>query len=221
MAIEMMGAIKAHVMTHLGGRLRAHLLDAFVHDMGGRVATANGRKVGRLGADCNFWISDMYEELDTGKARRDVPDCVRTRIAELRGRLGLSGNKRISKMTRLTDAVFKLHIELSRHAEARFDPGEPEDDKEEPRTVAKAFSACPVVKTHRTFAYLDHRVLKGMLSGFQITASKLRKDTPDDQMVAEAFGADEASWNAASKHARRMRRTNRDTLLLVYFGNID
>jgi hypothetical protein len=253
MAREMNGAVKAHVMTHLGDRVRAHIVDVFVHDLGGSLSTARGRKVGRLGGD-TFWLADLYEELETGRERPGVPAAVREVVARLRQRLGLEGNRRLSKMKRLTDDVFKLHVELSRVAEMRLrafhDQAPPpdgaggsddaqneasasgpgpgvargavargavargdEDEEPDPRMCrpgAKPFSACPVVKTHRTFAYLDQRVLDGLIAGFDVPNSWRRRGAPEGAApLAVVLGVDEASWNAASKRARRLRRTRR------------
>ena len=99
-------------------------------------------------------------------------------------RVGLQGVSRLSKV-HLSDAVFRYHITLSRERERRG---------------LVAFSACPIVKTHRTFAYLDDRVVQSIVKGFGVSPSRGADD------FAVALGVDRASWTAANKRARNERR---------------
>jgi hypothetical protein len=61
-----------------------------------------------------------------------------------------------------------------------------------------------VIKTHRTFAYLDDRVVNAITKGFGVTPSK------GTASFATALGVDERSWNAANKASRSLKRRHRD-----------
>jgi hypothetical protein len=86
---------------------------------------------------------------------------------------------------KLSAAVFKFHVVMSRDRERRG---------------LRAWSAAPIVKTHRTFAYLDDRVVEGIVRGFGCHPSR------GSQNFAEALGVDPASWKAANRRARAARR---------------
>ena len=99
-----------------------------------------------LGGDCNA-------SLESSKAPVvPLPTRVAALVDGIRRELDLTGMSKLSKLP-LSDTAFKYHIFLSRDRERRG---------------LKSFSACPVIKTHRTFAYLDDRVVHAITSGFRV-----------------------------------------------------
>lgn len=198
MAREMAGAIKSHVMVHLGDRTRAYLRCRVVCDLGGVVSTVAGRKACSVGGS-TFHLADMYEALDSGQTA-DLPDVVRAEVAALRERLGLGGASRLSKLTKLTDGVFRLHVELSRDAERRRAAA-----PAAAWSLPRAFSALPVVRTGRTFAYVDDRVMEALVRGFGLDERRL----PGERLFESMLGVGREDWDSASKAARRRRRRAR------------
>lgn len=185
-AREYIGAFRSHVMVHFAKRVTDYVRSVVIDDFGTVVRTDRdtGRRTGTLDA-ATFFMSDVYAYLENAKA----PDhALAPRIVELidgiRAGTGLTGASRLSKAT-LSARVFRFHVAMSRYRERR---GE------------KAWSATPVVKTHRTFAYLDDRVVEGIARGFGCRPSR------GTQSFAVALGVDRASWNTANKTARRLRR---------------
>ena len=197
MAREMAGAVKSHVMVHLGARAMAYLRCRVLCDLGGVIRTVAGRRTCSAGGN-TFHLADMYEALESGKGE-GLPDVVRAEVAALRDRLGLRGASRLSKLTKLTDGLFCLHMELSRDAERRRQ-ATPDDPR-----VPRAFSALPVVRTGRTFAYVDDRVMEALVRGFGL-AERLR---PGERLFESMLGVGKEAWDAASKAARRRRRRAR------------
>ena len=185
-AREYIGAFRSHVMVHFATRVTGYVRSVILDELGTVVRTdrETGRKTGTLDG-ATFFMSDVYAYLENAK----VPThALALRIVELvdgiRTLTGLAGASRLSKAT-LTVQVFRFHVTMSRYRERR---GE------------RAWSAAPVVKTHRTFAYLDDRVVEGIARGFGCRPSR------GAQTFAVALGVDRASWNAANKTARRLRR---------------
>ena len=213
MAREMCGAIKAHVTTHLGVRLASYLRSIVTKDMLAVVRTDRAtRRTTITVAGSTFFAADMYELLERNKETPDIPQGVKDIVAGLRMRAGLEGSARLSKIRSLTDARFKLHIELSREAERRL-----EDDwaarlldnkkRSGRQERARSFSACPVAKTHRCFAYIDDRIIESILKRIGTDVSTFSK--PKCSLFEAALGVDCDSWNQASKAARRARRNSK------------
>ena len=127
-----------------------------------------------------FCDRDVYNYLENAKTPEvRLPYIVKSFVDDVRRRLGLTGSSALSKMP-LTNAVFRFHIEMSRGQ--------------------RSFSACPVAKTHRHFAYLDDRVVKNLVNGFHVQTSRGTSD------FATTLGVDKKSWNAANRRARNKRR---------------
>jgi hypothetical protein len=196
MAREMAGAVRAHVLTHLPARAGAFLRARVVEDFGGVVRTIDGRKACEVRGS-TFWMADLYDALESGRPVKDACAAVCDEVAGLRARAGLTGSSRLSKAS-LSDRLFRLHVELSRDAERRRAQA-PEDAR---WRLPKTFSACPVVTTGRTFAYIDDRVMESLIAGFGLE----RRHLPRQRLFASMLGVDAASWNAASREARRRRR---------------
>ena len=198
MAREYIGALSSHVMTHLSNRLTAHVRRVLKEDFNVSVRhdDALGRTMGHMplqsttGAGTGaavahppFFMSDVYAALDCNAAPgRPLPPAIEEFVGGLRAQLGLQGSKRISKLTKLTAAAFRLHFQLSRGR------GKP------------TFSACPVVKTHRTFAYLDERMMASRMPKTQ------SETTPAASAMATLLHLTPAEWTAANKAARRSHR---------------
>ena len=203
MAREYIGALSAHVMTHLGQRLNAHVKRVLTDDLRVRVRhdATLGRMMGVLppppqdapttsaaatAAHPPFFMSDMYAALDRN-APPDLalPPAVVALVGGLRLQLGLTGNARISKLTKLTAAAVRLHFQLSR--------GRTDKDN----NPVPTFSACPVVKTHRAFAYLDERMMATLLPS---------SAPPSTNAMATLLHLTSEAWSAANKAGRRAHR---------------
>ena len=190
-AREYIGAFRGHVMTHFATRVVDHVRHRMIDDMGAVVRRdeATGRSMAVLDG-VSFYVSDVYASLEGSKAPvMPLPTRVATLVDGIRTELSLTGMSKLSKLS-MSDTAFKYHIFLSRDRERRG---------------LKSFSACPVIKTHRTFSYLDDRVVHAITSGFRVVPSRGTAN------FATALGVDEQSWNAANKVSRSMRRRHRNT----------
>ena len=186
MAREYIGAFEAHVKTHFASRV-CSIVKLRLQDFGLviRRDTETGRSIGRLDG-FSFFVADIYASLERAAApEREFPPRVVQLIQEMRNAAGLGKTSRLSKV-KVTNESFKLHIEMSREFERRG---------------MKAFSACPMIKTHRTFAYLDERVMRGLMRGFGARSSKgVNVDWRN------VLGIDRESWTVASKRSRAAKR---------------
>ena len=185
-AREYIGAFEAHIKTHFASRVinmvRMHLLERLHVKVYKDRAT--GRAMGHLN-ECCFFMADVYATLEKPcTAQQPIHPDVLSFVEATRRRAGLGPTAKLSK-AKLTDAMFKMHIEMSRELEQRG---------------LKAYSACPVIKTQRSFAYLDKRVVEGLVSRFGLRPSN---GTADWRVT---LGIDRASWAAASKKARSAKR---------------
>jgi hypothetical protein len=98
-----------------------------------------------------FYMSDVYAALDSAaEPELQLPACVTALVSGWRQRLLVTGQTRISKLTKLTAAAFRVHFELSRARAAQRDLAVALFAAGGKKAKVKAvFSACPVVKTHR------------------------------------------------------------------------
>lgn len=196
MSIEYMGALKGHVLTHLGDRLNAAFRHRLLHDLGCRIAKhpSQGRNVVMDGTDTCF-ISDAYDALSNGKGLEKLPHRIRALAEEFRARCGLQGASRVANV-KLTPSTFKLHIELSREAEAR---------------ECRGWSACPIAEHSRTFAYVDEKIAGAFATslGGRIGGVSVDKRPAGLSVLQWMFGVHEQAWEAANRHARRKHRKAR------------
>lgn len=191
---EYIGAFKAHVMTHFATRIKAYVRTVLISDYGLQIRKdpQTGRAMATLGDAASFFQSDVYDYLEKAEPPElPLPPLVMALVAGIRERLELCDEK--AKLSNVTfgEQAFRLHVMMSRDRELRIRRG---------ANNLKPFSACPVVKTHRSFAYLDTRVVESLSSGFKVKASRGVED------FATCLGIDRRGWNAANKRARRCRR---------------
>lgn len=202
MSLEYIGALKAHVMTHLGDRARLRLQRRLLDGLGVKVSNdpESRRKLGTLPNRETFFLSDAYVALECAKGVDALPDQVAEEVKGARASLGVTGSARVSKMNKLTDAIFKLHIEMSREAEA---------------AGARSWSACPVLKTSRSFAFIDERILEALLrrvglhKTMRVCSDGSNGQVENLSLLETALGLHADAWNAASRLARKKRRARR------------
>ena len=204
MAREYCGTLKAHALTHLPSRLQAVFLHRIKHELHGYTTKDPelGRVIITFPDKSACFASDAYEALMSGeKPAMRLPRPLAALVEELRCRCGLAGHSRLDRIESLTPRLFKLHIELSLEAMERG---------------AKGWSACPVIKTSRTFAFIDDRVLESLLakSGCKgLVGGRRYEDRPKEDAglsrLQWAFGVHWRAWEAANKEARNVHRKSR------------
>lgn len=99
MAREYIGATTAHVMTHLGERLKRHVGKVMSDTLHVRMRRdpTTGRMQGSVPDTPPFFISDVYDALDSAaEPQLPFPPVVAALVQGIRTRLGLSGHARIS-----------------------------------------------------------------------------------------------------------------------------
>ena len=188
MARQYIGEIKTHVLTHLASRARAYVFSVLEEDRALKVRTLTvegvKRKFGSVdGDDATFAIADLYGALETGVLDgRDLPAAVTDVVSRVRGWIGLGAGEKLEDVDTLTAGTFRAHVLISRELERRG---------------RRAFSALPVAKTRRSFAYLDARVVDGLLPrSFRGTRN------------LEGIGLSRDAWNLANRRARAQARRN-------------
>lgn len=199
MAREYQGALTAHVMTHLHSRMQRLFEHRLASELGcfKRKDSALGRFVMTFTDGTACFASDAYAALQKGpEPGMRLPTAVQALVLELRERCGLAGNARLDRLSTLTSQLFTQHMQLSEEAVGREDT---------------SWYACPIIKTDRTFAYIDERVVRQLLAtcGNRINGLTYEERPDEDRdvsLLAWAFGAHRRAWLAANKAARRQHR---------------
>lgn len=198
MAREYQGALTSHVLSHLPARVSALFRHRLTTELGGftRKDRATGRAVMTFPGGVACFASDAYAALERGAVGATLPPAVAALAQELRARCGLEGAARLDRLSSLTTRLFRLHVEMSREAQARDD---------------KSWTACPLVSVERTFAYVDDRVAHQLLArcGNCLNGKTYEQRPEEDKgvsLLAWAFGAHRRAWLEASRAARRQHR---------------
>jgi hypothetical protein len=210
MALEYIGAFKAHVLTHLSKRLAAYVM-ATLDDWGVTWSTAMedgmSRSVGYLDG-FRFYAADVYSRLERlAASAAPLPPRVERLVCDLRGAEGLGipdgRTTRVSAITRITNRVFRLHVRMSRSAEDAADEARAAADVASKKPSAmrprKTFSCCPVIQVGRTFAFIDERVAEAL--AFRAPGAVVGRPA-ELSTLEKLLRVDRASWNAANKAAR-------------------
>jgi len=196
MAREYIGALTSHVLVHFSRRmaaaLRAQVFETLRYT---EFVGQDGRKYARLrngeGNAQPFLLADMYHALESGtQPAHGLPHEVSSAVQELRQLCGAGEGDDVSDV-KLTPRVLIAHAELAVRAERRN---------------VHSWAVCPVVKTRRTFAYLDERVLEGLQQKFKLFVPAAQGTL---SFLERVLGVHEEAWNAASKRARQQRRRSK------------
>lgn len=198
MAIEYIAAFNSHVRRTLQRHLPAYLRQLILRQPGAREFKDPSTKRSKLAlGGSQFFSDDLYAYLETGawgaEGAEPPPAFVTETVTRLRQQAGLTATGRLEKLAlRARGSAFLLSLEMCADAE-RYQ-------------WARSWSACPVVGTHRSFAYLDERVMETILKDAPM-ASAFAAAKPEDATDFEwALGITPQQWNAANKVARQKRR---------------
>lgn len=193
MAREMIGAIKAHIKTHLPKRVAAQLRHDLQSSIKATPFTEQGRRRMRLPDGASFFASDAYSALEGGvEAKHGLPAPVAALVKETRQRCGIAdGSSRKLSTLPLNAAVLRFHRDLSVLAKERG---------------GKGWALLPVVRVHRTFAFVDERVLAALLS---MAGIKDKAPEAGLSLLEHHFGVHARAWKEASRAVRKRHRANK------------